>query len=216
MKAMILAAGFGTRMRPLTLQVPKPMIPVLNRPMLEHTLDLLRGQNITDLTINLHHMPDAVTDHFGDGARFGARIHWSKEDAILGTAGGIKAAQRHLAGSAFVVMNSDVLADIDLKQVLAFHREQGSVLTLALKEGDSPESCDPIEIQYGEASVSVVFGEVSGVAGDLTGDGAVDAQDLLILLAAFGDCDVACCPADLDGDGIVGVTDLLDLLANWS
>lgn len=146
MKAMILAAGFGTRMRPLTLHLPKPMIPVMNRPMLEHTLDLLRGQNITDLIINLHHLPEVVIDHFGDGSRFGVRIHWSREDAILGTAGGIKAAQRHLAGSAFVVMNSDVLAQIDLEQVLAFHREQGSVLTLVLKEGDSPESCDPIEM----------------------------------------------------------------------
>lgn len=146
MKAMILAAGFGTRMRPLTFLTPKPMIPVLNRPMLEHTLDLLRAQGITDLTINLHHLPEAVIDHFGDGERFGVHINWSKEKIILGTAGGIKAAQKFLAGSAFVVINSDVFTSIDFRQVLAFHRDKGSVLTLVLKEGDSPESCDPIEL----------------------------------------------------------------------
>ncbi|CAI2717749.1 NDP-sugar synthase [Nitrospina watsonii] len=146
MKAMILAAGFGTRLRPLTLTVPKPMVPVMNRPLLEHSLDLLREQRITDLTINLHHLPEKVIAHFREGGGFGVHINWSQEDAILGTAGGIKQAERFLDDAPFLVMNSDVVADIDFERVLAFHQEKGSVLTLVLKEGDSPEACDPIEI----------------------------------------------------------------------
>ncbi|MGP0566563.1 MULTISPECIES: sugar phosphate nucleotidyltransferase [unclassified Nitrospina] len=149
MKAMILAAGFGTRLRPLTLHTPKPMVPVMNRPMLEHTLELLRGQGINDLTINLHHLPDQVTAYFREGGGFGVHINWSKEEAILGTAGGIKKAQKFLDGAPFLVMNSDVFADIDLTRVRAFHEEKKAVLTLVLKEGDSPETCDPIQIDDG-------------------------------------------------------------------
>jgi len=94
MKAMILAAGFGSRLRPLTDTLPKPMVPVLNRPVLERTIDLLRTHGIRDITINLHHLPDKVQDYFGDGQRFGVKLHWSPETDILGTAGGIKAAQK--------------------------------------------------------------------------------------------------------------------------
>ncbi len=146
MKAMILAAGFGTRLRPLTYKTPKPMFPVLNRPLLEHSIDMVRQCGIRDIAINVHHLPDVIIDHFGDGSAFGVNIHWSREEAILGTAGGIKRAQGFLDGDSFLVINSDVLSDIDLKAVIEDHREKKSALTLVLREGDSPEACDPIEM----------------------------------------------------------------------
>ena len=131
MKAMILAAGFGTRLRPLTHTVPKPMVPILNRPMLEHTIHLLRTHGIQDITVNLHHLPEVLIDYFGEGPDFGVQLHWSHESEILGTAGGIKRAQKFLDGETFVVINSDVVTDIDLSKLIAFHKAQGSALTLA-------------------------------------------------------------------------------------
>lgn len=156
MKAMILAAGFGTRLRPLTDKVPKPMVPILNRPILEHSIHLLRTHGIHDITVNLHHLPEMIKDHFGDGKDFGVQLHWSHEPEILGTAGGIKKAQEFLDGEAFLVINSDVVVDIDLSKVIAFHKAQGSALTLVVREGDSPEQCDPIEVDDNDRIVHMV------------------------------------------------------------
>jgi NDP-sugar pyrophosphorylase family protein len=147
MKAMILAAGFGTRLKPLTETVPKPMVPVLNRPLLERTIELLRLANIQDIAVNVHHLPEQVMAHFGDGSKFGVNLHFSREETILGTAGGIKAAQGFLDGGPFLVINSDIIVDIDLDRVLEFHQERGSCLTLVVREDDSPKKYAPIEIQ---------------------------------------------------------------------
>jgi len=144
---MILAAGFGTRLLPLTRTVPKPMVAVMHRPLLEHTIHLLRSAGISDIAINVHHLPEQVMDYFGDGKRFGVNLHFSVEKAILGTAGGIKAVQGFLQGGPFVVINSDIVVDIDLNSVFDFHRQKGSCLTLVVREDDSPEKYDPIEIQ---------------------------------------------------------------------
>jgi NDP-sugar pyrophosphorylase family protein len=156
MKAMILAAGFGTRLRPLTNKVPKPMVPIMNRPILEHTIHLLRSHGIHDITVNLHHLPEIIKEHFGDGKNFGVQLHWSHEPEILGTAGGIKKAQQFLEGESFLVINSDVVVDIDLSKVMAFHKAQGSALTLVVREGDSPEQCDPIEVDDNDRIVHMV------------------------------------------------------------
>ena len=145
MKAMILAAGFGTRLRPLTETVPKPMVPVLNRPLLERTIELLRQANIQDIAVNAHHLPEQIIAHFGDGSKFGVHLHFSIEKKILGTAGGIKAAQDFLGGGPFLVINSDILVDIDLARVLEFHQEKRSCLTLVVREDDSPKKYAPIE-----------------------------------------------------------------------
>ena len=147
MKAMILAAGFGTRLRPLTQTVPKPMVPVLNRPLLERTIELLRSANVRDIAVNLHHLPEQVIDHFGDGSKFDVNLHFSREEKIMGTAGGIKAVQGFLGNGTFLVINSDIIVDIDLNRVLDFHRERGSCLTLVVRGDDSPKKYDPIEIQ---------------------------------------------------------------------
>ena len=168
MKAMILAAGFGTRLRPLTNKVPKPMVPILNRPILEHTIHLLRTHGICDIVVNLHHLPAMITDFFSDGKEFGVNLHWSHEPEILGTAGGIKQAQQWLDGESFLVINSDVVVEIDLSKVLAFHKAKGSALTLVVREGDSPEQCDPIEVDENDRIVHIVGASSMNMPDDTT------------------------------------------------
>ncbi|MBT3511298.1 MAG: NDP-sugar synthase [Nitrospina sp.] len=146
MRAMILAAGFGTRLKPLTLSLPKPMFPVLNRPLLEHTLNLLSSQGIQDIIVNVHHLPEKIIDYFGNGSDFGVRLQFSQEEEILGTAGGLKKTQSFLEEETFLVINSDVLADIDLKNVLSFHKEKKSCLTLVVRKDSQPEKYKPIEL----------------------------------------------------------------------
>ncbi|MBT5472326.1 MAG: NDP-sugar synthase [Nitrospina sp.] len=144
MKAMILAAGFGTRLKPITDNLPKPLFPVLNRPILEHTLQFLSKQGIREIAINLHHQPEKIIDYFGDGKDFGVNLHYSKEEEILGTAGGIKKLQSFLKDETFLVINSDVLADIDLNNALEFHKEKKSKLTLVVRQDSNTEKYKPI------------------------------------------------------------------------
>ena len=108
MKALILAAGFGTRLKPLTNDLPKPMFPVLNRPILEHALHFLSSQGIKEIAINLHHQPEKIIDYFGNGKNFNVKLHFSKEENILGTAGGIKKLELFFKDEAFLVINSDI------------------------------------------------------------------------------------------------------------
>lgn len=144
MRALVLAAGLGTRLLPLTRYVPKPMFPVMNKPVMEYALELLRSFDIRDIAVNLHHLPDKITHHFGAGEAFGVRLNYSREDTILGTAGGIKALQSFLDGGPFIVINSDVFVNIDLNQVIEFHKKKGSCLTLVLRPGN--KRFDPIEV----------------------------------------------------------------------
>ena len=141
---MILAAGFGTRLKPITDNLPKPLFPVLNRPILEHTLQFLSKQSIREIAINLHHQPEKIIDYFGDGKDFGVNLHYSKEEEILGTAGGIKKLQSFLKDETFLVINSDVLADIDLNNALEFHKEKKSKLTLVVRQDSNTEKYKPI------------------------------------------------------------------------
>lgn len=141
---MILAAGFGTRLQPLTLELPKPMFPVLNRPILEHTIQLLSSQGIREIAINIHHRSEKIVEYFGDGKKFGVDLHFSTEKEILGTAGGIKKLQSFFKEEAFLVINSDVLANVDLNDVLRFHKDKNSKLTLVVREDESVEKYHPI------------------------------------------------------------------------
>ena len=94
MKAFILAAGAGTRLRPLTYECPKPMIPLLNKPVIEHTLNNLKKHNIDSVVMNLHTLPEMITDYFGNGKKFGLDIKYSLEETLLGTASGLKKCQK--------------------------------------------------------------------------------------------------------------------------
>ena len=138
MKVMIMAAGKGTRLRPITDLVPKPMAPIANRPALYHILRLLYHHGIREVVINLHHLPDAITSYFGDGAWLGMKIEYSFEPELLGTAGGVKNNEAFLAGDTFLVMSGDALTDIDLTGLIAAHRRRRSLATLAVKEVADP------------------------------------------------------------------------------
>ena len=132
MRAMILAAGLGTRLRPVTNAMPKPMVPVLNRPVMEHIARLLARHGFTETIANLHWFPEVIEGHFGDGSEFGLQLSYSRERQLLGTAGGVRNAADFL-GDSFLVISGDALTDIDLAAMREFHDSHGGVATLATK-----------------------------------------------------------------------------------
>lgn len=134
---MILAAGLGTRLRPLTLTCPKAMLPIGGRPLLEHTLHLLRHHGIRDVVINLHHLPEQIVAHLGDGRPWGMRITYSFEAELLGTAGAVKKVEGHFS-SPFVVIYGDVFTDLDLTAMFRTHRVKQGVATLGVYAVDDP------------------------------------------------------------------------------
>jgi mannose-1-phosphate guanylyltransferase/mannose-1-phosphate guanylyltransferase/phosphomannomutase len=132
MKAMILAAGLGTRLRPITYAEPKPMVPVLNRPVMEHIARLLARHGFTEAIANLHWFPETIEEHFGDGSRLGLALSYSREEQLLGTSGGVRNASGFL-GESFLVISGDALTDIDLGAMREFHESHGGIATLATK-----------------------------------------------------------------------------------
>ncbi|HEY4695598.1 MAG TPA: NDP-sugar synthase [Candidatus Hydromicrobium sp.] len=133
-KAMVLAAGLGTRLRPLTDLISKPMAPIVNRPVMEHIIRLLVKHNFTDIVCNLHWYPDEIRNYFGDGSRWGVSIIYSYEEELLGTAGGVKNIEHFFGKNTFLVISGDALTDIDLTDAVKFHKEKGGVATLILTE----------------------------------------------------------------------------------
>lgn len=127
MKAMVLAAGLGTRLRPLTYEIPKPMVPVLDRPVMAHIVDLLDRHGVEQIVANLHYFPDTIRKYFGD------RIVYREEAELLGTAGGVRNCADFLADDSFLIISGDALTDIDLSRFVARHKEAGGVATLAVK-----------------------------------------------------------------------------------
>jgi mannose-1-phosphate guanylyltransferase len=128
MKAMVLAAGLGTRLRPLTYEITKPMVPVIDRPVMEHILDLLRRHGFDEVIANLHYFPDSIKEYFGE------RISYRIEEELLGTAGGVRACRDFFGGEPFLVISGDALTDIDLTALANRHREAGGIATLAVKK----------------------------------------------------------------------------------
>lgn len=143
---MVLAAGFGKRLQPLTRILPKAMFPVLGRPLLSHTFDLLRSANISEVAVNIHHLPDSIINYFEKEKPSHLNLHFSREERILGTAGGIKKMQGFLEDGSFILINSDIITDIALNQVIDFHKKNNSKLTLVVRQDISPEQYDSIEI----------------------------------------------------------------------
>jgi mannose-1-phosphate guanylyltransferase/mannose-1-phosphate guanylyltransferase/phosphomannomutase len=130
---MVLAAGLGTRLRPLTYDVPKPMVPVANRPVMEHILLLLRRHGFERVIANLHWFPDLIRDRFGDGSGLGIDLSYRYEDELLGTAGGVRNVAEFFQGEPFLVMAADALTDIDLRALRAAHEANPGIATLAVK-----------------------------------------------------------------------------------
>jgi mannose-1-phosphate guanylyltransferase/mannose-1-phosphate guanylyltransferase/phosphomannomutase len=129
---MVLAAGLGTRLRPITYAMPKPMVPVLNRPVMEHIVRLLVRHGFDEAIANLHWFPETIEDHFGDGKQFGLELGYSREEQLLGTAGGVRNAAGFL-GDSFLVVAGDALTDIDFGAMREFHESHGGIATLATK-----------------------------------------------------------------------------------
>jgi len=127
MRAMVLAAGLGTRLRPITYEIAKPMVPVLDRPVMAHIVDLLERHGVEEIVANLHHFPDPIRDYFGE------RVSYRFEPELLGTAGGVRNCADLLGDETFVVISGDALTDIDLGALVAGHRERGALATLAAK-----------------------------------------------------------------------------------
>ncbi len=137
MKAVVMAGGEGSRLRPLTVGRPKPMVPIVNKPVLAHILDLLRHHGITDVVMTLQYMPTAIQDYFGDGSALGMSIAYVVEESPLGTAGGVRNAAAHLDDT-FLVISGDALTDFDLKAILDAHRQWGALATLTLYRVPNP------------------------------------------------------------------------------
>src|SRR4029453_3001817 len=129
--------GFGTRLRPLTTHIPKPMVPIGNVPIMEHTVRLLKGHGFTDLLVLLYFLPDSITGHFGDGSRWGVRMTYATPTADLGTAGAVKFATTELKEPVLVI-SGDVLTDFDLQAAVRSHQERGAEASIVLTRVDSP------------------------------------------------------------------------------
>ena len=145
MKAVILAAGEGTRLRPLTLDRPKPMLPIGGAPLLEHLIHLLAQHGVQDIAINLHYKPGVVSAYCGDGSQWGVRLTYSIEETILGTAGAVRRLQPFL-DERFFVLYGDVLTDLDLAALDRFHTAQQAALTAALYHVPRPWECGIVDM----------------------------------------------------------------------
>src|SRR5512136_3093372 len=131
MKAVIMAGGFGTRIQPLTCNIPKPMIPLLNRPIMLHIVDLLRKHDITDLVMLLYHQPSVIKNFFRDGADFGVKITYVTPIEDLGTAGAVKYAEKFL-DERFLIISGDLLTDFTLKKIIDSHADRKALDTITL------------------------------------------------------------------------------------
>ena len=146
MKAMVLAAGRGQRLLALTEKIPKALVPVAGRPMIEYPLLLLRHYGIREIIVNLHHFGEQIEDYLGDGSRLGLQINYSKESELLDTGGGLLKAKSFLDKETFIVINTDVLIDLPLADLVTFHRHNKATASLVLRP-------DPLADQYGSMEI---------------------------------------------------------------
>ena len=145
-KAVILAGGKGARLRPLTYEIPKALIPVQGKALTEHLLDLFRRYEIREIFLAVGHMNDKIKSHFGDGSKFGVHIHYIEEDESLGTAGTVRLGRSSL-DETFIVSNADELKDIDIPSMYRLHKENSALITIALTTASDPS-------QYGVARLN--------------------------------------------------------------
>jgi mannose-1-phosphate guanylyltransferase len=166
--AVVLTAGLGTRLDPLTRIVAKPAVPVGNRTLVEHVIDWLRQQGVNDLVLNLHHRPETITGALGDGTHLGLRIRYSWEHPILGSAGGPKRALRLLSGESgepFLIVNGDTLCPIDLAPMIAAHQRTAAAVTMAVVPNPSLRRYNGILLDETDRIQGFVPRDPSGAAG---------------------------------------------------
>ncbi len=146
MKTILLVGGFGTRLRPLTNSIAKPMVPLVNRPFTEYTLDLLKRHGLREIIFSSFYLPEALQSYFGDGSRFGVHIDYCLEDSPRGTAGAIKNCEPYLDGETFLIFNGDVLTDLNLTELIAMHRQKQALATIALGKVIDPTAFGMIDL----------------------------------------------------------------------
>jgi NDP-sugar pyrophosphorylase family protein len=144
LKAVLLVGGLGTRLRPLTNERPKSIVPVLNKPVLEHTIAYLKHYGIRDIVITLNYLPEVIEEYFGDGTEFGVKLTYFMEEEPRGTAGAVKNAESYLDGP-FFVLNGDIFTDLNLSDMLAFHRKRKAAATIALIQVENPSAYGVVE-----------------------------------------------------------------------
>ncbi|MFA5097672.1 MAG: NDP-sugar synthase [Candidatus Margulisiibacteriota bacterium] len=138
MKAIIIAGGLGTRLRPLTYNRPKPIVPMVNKPFVIHQIELLKKHGIKEIIVNLHYLSDSIEEFLGDGSRLGVKIYYSIEGSPLGTAGAVKNAEEFFDSEPMVAFNGDVLTDADISRLISFHKKNKAVATIALTRVEDP------------------------------------------------------------------------------
>ncbi|MET7641538.1 mannose-1-phosphate guanyltransferase [Streptomyces sp. NPDC005438] len=138
MKAVVMAGGEGTRLRPMTSSMPKPLLPVVNRPIMEHVLRLLKRHGLTETVVTVQFLASLVRNYFGDGDELGMELTYANEEKPLGTAGSVKNAEEALRDDSFLVISGDALTDFDLSELIAFHRERGAMVTVCLTRVPNP------------------------------------------------------------------------------
>lgn len=174
MKTMILAAGFGTRLFPLTIDRTKPAIPFLGKPLVGYVAEYLAGFGLNDFVVNLHHQPDSVIEALGDGGRFGVNIEYTREvPEILGTAGGLDNARHLLGDDTFVVVNGKIITDIDIAAAIETHKSSGAIATMILKPNNKREKFTIVETAegcvtgFGDFARPFTEGEIRDIESDL-------------------------------------------------
>ena len=168
---MILAAGYGTRLWPLTIDRAKPAIPFLGRPLVGYVAEYLARYGCREIAVNLHHRPESVRDSLGDGSRFGVRLHYVEEPDILGTSGALDNARAFFDEETFVVVNGKIATDIDLGRALETHRRTRALATLVLRPNPEREKYSTVEVR-GDRLVG--FGGHPPPAPDKAGDAGIE------------------------------------------
>jgi len=138
MKAVVMAGGFGTRIQPLTNSRPKPMLPILNRPMMEHTMMMLKDLGITEFIVLLYFKPDIIKDYFGDGSDFGIKVSYVTPTDDYGTAGAVKLAQELIGDENFIIISGDLVTDFDFRKIFDFHKKSKAKLSIGLTSVENP------------------------------------------------------------------------------
>ena len=189
---MVLAAGQGTRLRPLTVQTPKVLLPVGGVPLICHTLAWLKRHGISQVVINLHHLGEKIRAFLGDGSKFGVEIHYSIEESLLGTAGGVKRAGHFLDGT-FAVVYGDILTNFDLSAMVEFHREKEALATVAVSKATKPSGAGVVELKKDGRIVSFVEKPSRGTELGNVWNGGIYILEKQVLdsIPGHGSCDFA-------------------------
>lgn len=156
MKAVLLAAGKGTRLRPLTDEMPKVMVPIAGKPVLEHHVEHLARAGVQEIFINLHHLPEKIMSHFGDGGKWGVRIRYSFEPEILGTAGAVKKLEAELRGTPFLVVYGDNFSEFDFADFTSWSERAGGLGTVAVFEKEDVAGSGVVDFGSGDRIIRFI------------------------------------------------------------